>query len=59
MNFSSWLDLIIILFSQNKEYTIRYVKENQNIKIYFMSLLSLWAGKNVSEVKEVLEELLS
>lgn len=59
ISYSSWLNIIMILFLQNKKYTIKYVKENQNIKIYFVSLLSLWAKKNQSELKEVLEELLS
>lgn len=59
LSFSSWLDIIIILFSQNKEYTVRYVKDNENIKDYFVSLISLWAEKKRSDLNDILEDLLS
>lgn len=59
LNFSSWLDIIIILFLQNKEYTVQYVKENENIKDYFVSLISLWAEKKRSDLNDILDDLLS
>lgn len=59
LSFSSWLDVIIILFAQNKEYTLQYVKENENIKDYFVSLVSLWSEKKRSDLNDILEDLLS
>jgi hypothetical protein len=37
---------------------VRIVKDNNALKVYFVELLALWAEKDQSALKDVLDEIL-
>jgi hypothetical protein len=55
---NSWLYLMLMLFVRYKNITVRIVKDNNALKVYFVELLALWAEKDQSALKDVLDEIL-
>ncbi|HBI48068.1 MAG TPA: hypothetical protein DDX93_05055 [Smithella sp.] len=58
IDLNSWVYLIIMLFVRHKNATLNIVKERKHLRLYFIEILSLWAGIDKAALKDLLDELL-